>query len=135
MSSKLKILLHESKSRKSRKACEGYEGNLVFKTDTILTVVTEGNSTKEYETPCVGEFGSIDEAIVFASKKIGIRPDPSAWTVYDVDYTNYYVTLSYTGPVDNGSVSYSIDVGCYVYTPANKKDIDNALADCTAQKQ
>lgn len=131
MSSKLKILLHESKSRKSRKACEGYEGNLVFKTDTILTVVTEGNSTKEYETPCVGEFGSIDEAIVFASKKIGIRPDTSAWTVYDVDYTNYYVTLSYIA--DN--VEYAIDVGCYVYTPAGEKDIDNALADCTAQKQ
>lgn len=129
--SKMTIKVHEAKARRLH---EGYDGNLVFKTDTILTVVNDGNAPKEYESPCEGEFESIDDAIIFASKKIGIRPDPSAWVIYDVDYTNYYVTLSYTGPIDNGSVSYSIDVGCYVYTPANKKDIDNALAGCTARK-
>lgn len=122
---KLKIILHESKSRKAN---EGYEGNLVFKTNTILNSVTEGNSTKEYETPCVGEFSTIDDAIVFASKKIGIHPDPSAWTVYDKDY---YVTLVYIA--DN--VEYTIDVDCYVYTPASEKAIDNAIADCKALKK
>lgn len=125
--SKMRIKVHESKARKIH---EGYDGRLVFKTDTLLSSVKEGGSTKDYETPCKGEFESIDDAIIFASKKIGIRPDPSAWFIYDVDYTNYYVTVCYTA--DN--VSYGIEIGCYIYTPADEKDIDNALADCTAKK-
>lgn len=134
MSSKLKIKLHEATSHIGMT----HEGDCVFKTDTLLISIQDkqGKTVKEYEKPCVGMFNSLEDVIKFAAENVlmfsSSLADPAKWVVYDVDYTDYFVTLS-TRDGDpyneQGDVAfYSIDVGCYVFAPAPKSSIDKSIA-------
>lgn len=134
MSSKLKIKLHEDAFHIGK----SNEGDSVFKTDTLLISIQnkEGKTVKEYEKPCVGTFNSLEDVIKFAAENVimfsSSLADPAKWVVYDVDYTDYFVTLcTRDGDPYNeqGDVAfYSIDVGCYVFAPAPKSSIDKSIA-------
>lgn len=84
----------------------------------------------------MGEFRPLNQVIKLAADEIlpfsRNLDDPDKWSVYDVEYTDYYVTRSTKVGVpfkEQGIVElYSIDVGRYSIVPAGAKAIVNAIA-------
>ena len=130
--------LKKNQSEASAHIGKSSEGDCVFKTDSLLITIQDknGKTVKEYEKPCKGTFNSINDVIKFATDNVIMFPSsfasPTKWAVYDGGYSDYFVTLTTrdADPYDaQGNVAfYSIDVGCYVLTPAPKSSIDKSIA-------
>ena len=142
--SNLTIRTHKKAEASTSDMLSKTTSNMIFKTDKVLIVVQneQGETIKEVEKDCVGEFRSLNQVIKFAADEIlpfsRNLDDPAKWSVFDVDYTDYYVTLSTKVGVpfkEQGIVElYSIDVGCYSIVPAGAKAIDNAIADSDIER-